>query len=215
MRQIAKRLLSGQDVRLEFERLVATEGVEAGCVISLVGSLVRACLRLADGKRDKMFDGPFEIVSATGTLSPDGIHIHFSVADEKGSVVGGHLRYGCIVNTTVELIVGVFDDVQFRRTPDVTTGYDELVMISVDKNLSLLNRPSLQLLRSAELGIYEHYSGKRYELIGIARHSETLESLVVYRALYGDHDIWVRPFAMFFEEIEVDNRRIPRFRKIV
>ena len=60
-------------------------------------------------------------------------------------------------------------------------------------------------------GIYEHYKGQRYEVIGLARHSETEEELVVYRALYGEHGLWVRPYAMFAEDVEVDGVRRPRF----
>lgn len=63
------------------------------------------------------------------------------------------------------------------------------------------------------LGVYEHYKGNRYELIGIARHSETREELVVYRGLL-EGDIWVRPKVMFFEEVEVDGVRRPRFMHI-
>ncbi|MBI5913382.1 DUF1653 domain-containing protein [Candidatus Azambacteria bacterium] len=61
-------------------------------------------------------------------------------------------------------------------------------------------------------GIYEHYKGNRYEVIGVAQHSETREELVVYRALYGDFDLWVRLVKMFLEEVEVDGNKIPRFR---
>lgn len=63
-------------------------------------------------------------------------------------------------------------------------------------------------------GIYEHYKGKRYEVVGIAKHSETLEDLVVYRPLYETEvsvDFWVRPLAMFTEVIVIDGRKIPRF----
>mgnify|MGYP002622418624 CR=1 FL=1 len=60
-------------------------------------------------------------------------------------------------------------------------------------------------------GRYRHYKGGEYEVIGVARHSETLEPLVVYRPLYGASELWVRPHAMFFEEIVVDGRRQPRF----
>lgn len=61
------------------------------------------------------------------------------------------------------------------------------------------------------LGKYRHYKGKEYEVIGIAKHSETLEDMVVYRALYGEAEIWVRPIQMFLEEVEVNGKRLPRF----
>ncbi|MEK7488179.1 MAG: DUF1653 domain-containing protein [Patescibacteria group bacterium] len=62
-----------------------------------------------------------------------------------------------------------------------------------------------------KLGRYKHYKGKEYEVIGIAKHSETLEELVVYRAFYGKGGMWARPLAMFTEEVEVDGEKIPRF----
>jgi len=61
-------------------------------------------------------------------------------------------------------------------------------------------------------GRYRHYKGHDYTVLGVARHSETLEELVVYRQEYGDHGLWVRPAAMFAETVEVDGRRVPRFR---
>lgn len=64
-------------------------------------------------------------------------------------------------------------------------------------------------------GRYRHYKGGEYEVIGVARHSETHEPLVVYRPLYKNSGWWVRPHAMFFEDIEVDGRRQPRFVRIV
>ena len=63
-------------------------------------------------------------------------------------------------------------------------------------------------------GIYEHYKGNRYEVIGICKHSETLEKLVVYRALYGEKEIWVRPLKMFLEEIEIEKKKVPRFKYV-
>ncbi len=62
-----------------------------------------------------------------------------------------------------------------------------------------------------KLGRYRHYKGKEYEVIGLAKHSETLEELVVYRALYGEGQVWVRPLKMFIEEVEVDGNKIARF----
>ena len=61
-------------------------------------------------------------------------------------------------------------------------------------------------------GIYEHYKGKKYCVVGMARHSETLEEMVVYRKLYDGYDLWVRPKAMFLETVEVEGKVIPRFR---
>lgn len=68
--------------------------------------------------------------------------------------------------------------------------------------------------KSLQPGIYEHYKGKRYEVLGVALHSETLEELVVYRALYGERLTWVRPLEMFLEEIEIDGVKKPRFKKV-
>lgn len=62
-----------------------------------------------------------------------------------------------------------------------------------------------------KLGKYKHYKGNEYEVIGIAKHSETLEDMVVYKALYGEGQIWVRPLNMFLEEVEVEGRKVPRF----
>ena len=63
-------------------------------------------------------------------------------------------------------------------------------------------------------GKYRHYKGKEYEVIGIAKHSETLEELVVYQALYGKHELWVRPLKMFKEKIKSNGKKIPRFSNI-
>ena len=70
-----------------------------------------------------------------------------------------------------------------------------------------------------KLGKYKHYKGKNYEVIGIARHSETLEELVVYRALYsskefGDNSLWIRPLSMFKEMVDFNGKKVPRFELI-
>ena len=66
-------------------------------------------------------------------------------------------------------------------------------------------------LPEPKLGHYRHYKGGEYELIGVARHSETLELLALYRPLYNDSGLWVRPYEMFFGEIEHEGRRRARF----
>lgn len=60
--------------------------------------------------------------------------------------------------------------------------------------------------------LYEHYSGLRYKIIGVARHSETLEELIVYQALYGEGDLWVRPLGMFLENVVINGQSQPRFK---
>ena len=60
-------------------------------------------------------------------------------------------------------------------------------------------------------GIYRHYKGQSYRVLGTAHHSETMEELVVYQALYDDFGLWVRPAAMFAETVELDGEPIPRF----
>lgn len=63
-------------------------------------------------------------------------------------------------------------------------------------------------------GRYRHYKGGEYDLVSVVRHSETLEPLVLYRALYGERGLWVRPYAMFFETVEIDGVMRPRFAPI-
>jgi hypothetical protein len=63
-------------------------------------------------------------------------------------------------------------------------------------------------------GRYRHYKGMEYEVIDTVRHSETLEPMTLYRALYGEHGLWVRPAAMFLEEVVIDGVRQPRFTKL-
>ena len=65
-----------------------------------------------------------------------------------------------------------------------------------------------------ELGKYKHFKGNEYEVLGVAKHSETLEEMVVYRALYGDGGIWVRPAVMWNEEIIHNGKKVKRFTKI-
>ena len=74
-------------------------------------------------------------------------------------------------------------------------------------------------MEEIKLGKYKHYKGKQYEVVGFARHSETLEELVIYKALYdseefGNNALWVRPKVMFLETVVVDGKEVPRFKKI-
>jgi len=63
-----------------------------------------------------------------------------------------------------------------------------------------------------KLGQYEHFKGNKYEVLGVAKSSETMEEFVVYKALYGNYDLWIRPLKMFLEEVEVEGKKVSRFR---
>jgi len=70
----------------------------------------------------------------------------------------------------------------------------------------------LNPLPPLETGVYTHYKGGHYDVIGVVRHSETLQALVLYRPLYGERALWVRPFEMFTGEVVIDGVRQPRFK---
>lgn len=125
MKTLAFRLKPGSDVWHELVQLGLT--LDAATVLSLVGSLTRASIRLANAPGPTIVEGPFEIVSATGTLSKSGIHVHVSLADKSGNVLGGHLCEGSRVYTTAEIVIGdLSDEWNFDRVEDAETGYLEL-----------------------------------------------------------------------------------------
>ncbi|WP_454829048.1 DUF1653 domain-containing protein [Pseudoxanthomonas wuyuanensis] len=74
--------------------------------------------------------------------------------------------------------------------------------------------PKLPPVPDLAAGRYRHYKGNDYEVVAVARHSETLDLVVVYKALYGDGGLWVRPYAMFCEDVVVDGRPVRRFAPI-
>ena len=127
MRVYALRLQPGDDLRQSLERHVSEQKMGAGFIVTAVGSLRRAVLRLADQAEPTILAQKFEIVSLAGTLSPGGVHLHISLADEHGATIGGHLLRGCQVYTTVELVVGVAEGLTFFRELDSATGFRELV----------------------------------------------------------------------------------------
>lgn len=113
-------------MKQEIENLVERKNIKAGVIASVVGSLTKAVLRIADGVNTKQWNKSFEIVSGTGTVSVNGCHIHISIADQEGIVLGGHLKQGCIIKTIAEIVILVFTNSEFKRIPDELTGYDEL-----------------------------------------------------------------------------------------
>jgi predicted DNA-binding protein with PD1-like motif len=122
----ATRLLPGQDLRDEIEKLCVLAGIHAGFVLSAVGSLTKVSLRLANQTDPHVMEGHFEIVSLTGTTGPHGVHLHMAVSDSKGVTTGGHVTEGCIVFTTVELVIGEALGLVFHRETDPHTTFKEL-----------------------------------------------------------------------------------------
>ncbi len=126
------RIKPNQDLFDSIEAFIAEKKIETGCVLSSVGSLTRAVLRLANRKFDNEYEGHFEIVSMTGSVALCGSHIHISIADGNGVTIGGHLVSGCKIYTTAEIVPAVFNDVAYaRELLEDDSGYKELVVRTV------------------------------------------------------------------------------------
>jgi predicted DNA-binding protein with PD1-like motif len=125
------RLTPGEDLRTAldaaFAQLQAEQGTKAACIISAVGSLSQAVLRYAAEPTGTVLEEALELITLSGTLSPDGAHLHASVADAQGHVRGGHVMPGCIVRTTAEIVLAALPGWVFSRQHDAATGYRELV----------------------------------------------------------------------------------------
>jgi predicted DNA-binding protein with PD1-like motif len=126
MKIFAIRLKPNQDLKESLKNFVISNNIEAGFILTTVGSLKQATLRFANQNDSKVLQDKFEIVSLVGTLSTHGIHLHISISDKDGKTIGGHLEKGCLIYTTAEIVIGVSEDFIFVRTVDENTGYKEL-----------------------------------------------------------------------------------------
>jgi len=124
------RLKPGEDLKKGIIDNININKISSGIIICMVGSLDFATLRMSDGKI-RAFKGPFEIVSAQGTVTQNGFHVHIAISDNNGQVIGGHLCKGCIINTTAEICI-LETELSLKRVFDPETGYKELVIN--DKN---------------------------------------------------------------------------------
>jgi len=125
------RLSPGQDLRAAlntaFAQLQAGQNTTAACIISAVGSLSQAVLRYADQPEGTLLVEPLELITLSGTLSVDGVHLHASVATARGEMRGGHVMPGCVVRTTAEIVLAPLPGWAFTREHDAQTGFKELV----------------------------------------------------------------------------------------
>jgi hypothetical protein len=129
----ALRLHPGDDLKIKLSEFVKENKIKAGYIITCVGSLSKVTLRLANRNETQTWKENFEITSLTGTLSPDGNHLHISVADKEGVTIGGHLMDGSIISTTAEIIIGEAPDLIFRRELDSVTTLKELKIYTKEK----------------------------------------------------------------------------------
>ena len=127
MKEFALRLTRGDDLKSVLEQVCFENGFDMAVVLSGVGCVYEARIRLAKALDYLEIKDDFEIVSLTGTISRGEVHVHISLSDDKGRVIGGHLEKGCLINTTCELVLGIMEEYESERLFDEKTGYDEIV----------------------------------------------------------------------------------------
>ncbi|MDD4974446.1 MAG: DNA-binding protein [Bacteriovorax sp.] len=120
------RLKPGEDLRLALENYAKDKKIKAGSIVTCVGSLLSINLRTANQNKEMFLKGPMEIVSLTGTISMNGVHLHLAASDKDGKTIGGHLVKGNKVYTTAEIVVAELEGLEFKRETDKQTTYKEL-----------------------------------------------------------------------------------------
>lgn len=128
MATLPLRLMPGDDLRRGLERAAVAQGWNAAFVIAGIGSLRPASIRLAGADEPLRIDQDLEMLSLSGSLGAGGAHLHMSIADGTGRVIGGHVAYGCTVRTTAEVLLVLLPDWHFSREFDAPTGSGELVV---------------------------------------------------------------------------------------
>lgn len=124
MKELAFRLKRSDDLRKSIEN--ACKDINTCIILSGVGCIYHAHIRLANATKYFDAEQDYEIVSLNGTVSNGKAHIHIAISDEKGNVFGGHLEQGCLINTTCEVVIGILEEYESVRNFDENTGYDEI-----------------------------------------------------------------------------------------
>jgi predicted DNA-binding protein with PD1-like motif len=123
------RLLPGDDLREALLTFLRNSPYRAAFVAAGIGSLSRIALRRAGSAHAESREAVYELLTLSGTLAVDGAHLHATVADALGAVSGGHVGTGCIVRTTMEVLVLALPDMVFARVADPATGFRELAIM--------------------------------------------------------------------------------------
>jgi predicted DNA-binding protein with PD1-like motif len=122
------RLSPGDDLRGALEDVLRELNLAAVFVLQGIGSLSVAQLRFAGVEEPSELRGDLEILTLAGSISPNGAHLHMSVSDSRGQVLGGHVAHGCSVRTTAEILLALLPEHRFSREHDAHTGFAELVI---------------------------------------------------------------------------------------
>jgi len=122
------RFSPGTDLRRALDTHTFPDGSRSGFIVAGIGSLLNPRLRFADAAEEVTVAGPVELIAISGSLSKDGAHVHVAVADAQGQVFAGHLCYGSVVRTTVELLLAPIPGFELSRALDTATGFKELVV---------------------------------------------------------------------------------------
>ena len=133
MKAFPIRLEPNADLRQSLKSFAVEQNIQAGFILTAVGSLKQATIRFANQDNTAVLTNKFEILSLNGTLAATGIHVHITIGDGHGKVIGGHLSDGCIIYTTAEIVIGIAENFSFQRNPDKQTGFHELEIFSLNK----------------------------------------------------------------------------------
>lgn len=128
----AFRLRPHEDLKQSILDIAREKNVQAGIILTCVGSLEQVHLRYANQPEGVKQEGHFEIVSLVGTFSTSAAHLHLAVSDHTGKTTGGHLLDGNLIYTTAEIVIAELADLRFERGIDPTYGYLELVIKAND-----------------------------------------------------------------------------------
>ena len=134
MKLFPLRLKPDEDLRQSLQNFTQEKNITAGFIMTVAGSLKQASIRFANQDKAIVLNNYFEILNLNGTIATNGSHLHITISNRYGHVMGGHLVDGCIIYTTAEIIIGSSDEFTFIRNIDQKTGYPELEIISSAEN---------------------------------------------------------------------------------
>ena len=126
------RLKRGTDIKKSIENYCKDQKIDTAIVLCAVGCVLKYHIRLAKAIDSIENEEQMEIIALIGTISKGKAHLHIGLSDDKGKMIGGHLKEGTLVDTTLELVLGELEGYKSERLFDEETGYDEIVFVKRD-----------------------------------------------------------------------------------